>query len=94
MNKLSSAPRRYGTRISDCRFGMPHDFIEFYNAKTYKIEKCKLCGIRKRWNKGYKGRINNTEYLFAHVRQFAQPNGSTKRVHAKLYSPEKLIIYL
>jgi hypothetical protein len=88
---MKSAPVKYGTRFG-CRFGQPHDFVTLAEKLTYKIEKCRICGQRKRWNMGYKGRINNVEYLKAHVRNYAQPNGSTKRVYMKLYQPEKCII--
>lgn len=84
---------RYSLRL-DCRWGSPHDFISVYENKTAKIERCRLCGVRKRWNKGYKGRIANNEYLAAHVRNFAQPGGRTKRIYLKLYEPKKCIISL
>ena len=86
-------PVRYGTRFG-CKFGQPHDFARLGETKDAIVEKCKLCGIKKRWRKGYKGRINNPEYLKAHVRQFAQEFGSTKRVFAKLYKQEKCVIHI
>lgn len=84
---------RYGTRFG-CRWGMPHDFVQLKDAPTFKVERCRLCGLRKRWNKGYKGRIENQEYLQAHVRQYAQKFGSTKRVFMKLYRKENCTIIL
>lgn len=88
---MKSAPVKYGTRFG-CRWGMPHDFITVKDTKTFKIERCKLCGIRKKYNKGYHMRINNVEYLKDHVRNYAQESGSTKRVFAKLYKPSKCVI--
>lgn len=57
-------------------------------------ERCRLCGRFFRWNKGYKKRVENQAYLEAHVRQYAQKFGSTKRVFNKLYHPEKTIIHI
>ena len=91
---MKSAPVRYGTRIKGCRFGQPHDFEKLNETPQQTVERCQICGITKRWNKGYKGRIENAEYLKAHVRQFAQGFGSTKRVFMKLYHPNKTIINL
>lgn len=84
---------RYGTRFG-CRWGLPHDFVLVKETRAYKVERCRSCSIRKRWNKGYKERIDNVEYLKCHVRQFAQRFGSTKRVHAKLYDKNKLTIVI
>lgn len=84
---------RYGTRFG-CKFGQPHDFERLADTPYATVEKCKLCQIKKRWKKGLKGKINNTEYLIAHVRNYAQEFGSTKRVFAKLYKPEKCIIHI
>ena len=71
---------------------MPHDPVTLFENKKCKIEKCKLCGKRIRFNKGFKGRVDNIEYLQFHVRKFAQPNGSTKRVYLKMHDPESLVI--
>jgi hypothetical protein len=84
---------RYGLRFG-CRFGQPHDIKEIKDTLQVKWERCRICGKTFHWNKGYKGRINNVEYLKVHLRQFAQPTGPTKRAHIKLYQPEKAIIYL
>lgn len=83
----------YGTRFG-CRFGQPHDFVQLKDTPHATFERCRLCRVYKRWNKGYKGRINNTEYLKDHVRQYAQKFGATKRVYNKLYKKEKCIITL
>lgn len=90
---MKSSAIRYGVRFG-CRWGAPHDFQVIKDAKKYKVEKCKLCGVVKRWNKGYQGRIDNNQYLKDHVRQYAQKSGSTKRVYAKMYQKEKTIIYI
>lgn len=88
---MRSAPVKYGTRFG-CRWGQPHDFRPMKDTKTFKVEKCLICGLRKKYNKGYHMRIDNTQYLKDHVRNFAQPTGTTKRVYAKVYEPQKLII--
>jgi len=82
---------RYGTRYG-CRFGQPHDFERIADTQYATIEKCKICQVRKRWKKGVKGRVHNAEYLKAHVRQFAQETGPTKRVFKKLYKKDECII--
>jgi hypothetical protein len=91
MNRSKFLPVKYGTRFG-CRFGVPHDMIQISDTPTVRVEKCRICQKRFRWPKGYKGRVHNAEYLQAHVRQFAQPHGTTRRVYAKLYTPEKCII--
>jgi len=83
----------YGTRFG-CRFGQPHDLQRIGENPQQIWEKCQICGQTFHWNKGYKGRIDNTEYLKAHVRQFAQDFGATKRVYMKLYKPEKTTILI
>lgn len=86
-------PVRYGTRFG-CRFGLPHDYVQVKDAPTVKIEVCRLCGDRKRWPKDKNGRTDSPAYLVAHVRQYAQPDGSTRRVFNKLYNKEKTTIRL
>lgn len=80
---------RYG-----CRHGLPHDFITLHENPQRKVEKCQLCGLRKKWNKGYKGRIDNIEYLKLHIRNFCQKFGATKRCYYKIYDNKKLTIYI
>lgn len=82
---------RYGLRLG-CRFGQPHDMKELKDTPAYKVERCGICGIRKRWNKGYKQRIKNAEYLKFHLRNYAQRGGATRGVYMKLYQPEKTVI--
>ena len=84
---------RYGIRLG-CRFGQPHDFETIQETSKFKVERCNICGQRKKWNKGYKGRIDNKNYLKDHVRTFAQKTGPTKRVFLKLHEPEKTVIKL
>ncbi len=88
---MRTAPVKYHMRFG-CRWGLPHDFHQVVDTKAYKIERCSICKMRKKWNKGYRLRIDNNGYVKAHVRNYAQPNGSTKRVYAKIYQPERLII--
>ena len=84
---------RYGYRLG-CRFGQPHDLKIIHENPQVKWEVCQICGNRFKWNKGYKGRVNNVEYLKAHVRNFSQRFGATKRVYMKVYKPEltKIVI--
>ena len=53
-----------------------------------------ICGKTFRWNKGYRGRIANIEYLKAHLRNFAQKFGATARIYNKIYKPEKTTIVI
>lgn len=82
---------RYGTRFG-CRFSQPHDMVILKDSKAAMMEKCRICQKRFKWVKGYKGRLDNVEYLKAHLRAYAQPNGPTKRIFMKLYHPELCII--
>jgi hypothetical protein len=84
----------FGTRVEGCRFGQPHDMVRLGENPQEIREKCRICGKVKHWNKTYKGRVANAEYLKTHVRQFCQPHGATKRVFMKIHEPEKTIILL
>lgn len=77
-----------------CRDGMPHDLTVLQDIRSVKWEVCQICSRKFRWTKGFKGRINNVEYLKAHARNYAQPNGATNRLYMKLYKPEECIIKL
>lgn len=82
---------RFRTRLG-CRFGQPHNFKVVHENKHVKHEVCTICNVKKRYVKGYKGRVKNTEYLKDHVRNFAQKSGATKRVYMKTYKREKTVI--
>ncbi len=84
---------RYRTRFG-CRFGLPHDMKILYQDLGVKWEVCKICSKKFRWKQGYRGRINNVAYLEAHVRNYAQKFGATRRVYYKVNSPEKLKIII
>lgn len=78
-----------------CRYrDIPHDFVVLFENPQKKIERCKLCNKTKRYNKGYKQRSDNIRYLKDHLRNFAQPWGTTRRVYLKIYHPEQLTIKL
>lgn len=57
-----------------------------------KVEVCQVCNKRFRFNKGYKGRVDNNRYLEIHARIFAQPFGKTKGLFNKLYRKENCTI--
>jgi len=84
---------RYGIRLG-CRGGQPHDLIILNENKTVKVEVCQICNKKFRWQKGLRGRIDNQEYLKAHIRNFAQRGGATKRVYMKIYKPDKCKIVI
>lgn len=78
-----------------CRYrGIPHDMRIVHENPHAKYEVCQICNRKFRWVKGYKGRVNNVEYLKAHVRNYAQKFGATKRIYYKLYRSDKTIIVL
>ncbi len=76
----------------DCRFGMPHDVYPVGETSTLKVERCIRCQKMFRWQKGYKGRVANNEYLKVHVRNYAQPGGATNYLFNRLYNPHKCVI--
>ena len=80
---------RYG-----CKYGLPHDLKTTHENPQQKWEVCVICNKKFRWNKGYKGRIQNDEYLKEHIRNFAQRFGATKRIYHKLYKRELCTIIL
>jgi len=77
----------------NCRYrGIPHDIKIIHENPQIKWEICQICGKKFRWNKGYKGRVDNKEYLKVHIRNFCQKFGATKRIYYKIYKPEETII--
>lgn len=83
---------RYGYDLG-CRFkGVPHEMTLIHENPQIKVERCQLCNQSFRWRKGYKQRIDNKEYVKAHLRSFAQKFGATKRVYKRLYSRDETII--
>lgn len=69
--------------------GIPHDLLIVHDSRRVKVEACTICNRKYRWYKGPRGRVQNTEYLKAHVRNFAQRFGATKRIYKKIYQPEE-----
>ncbi len=85
---------RYGYDLG-CRYkGIPHDLHIIHQNDYVKWERCIICQKKFRFNKGYKGRIDNNFYLKTHVRNFAQKGGATKRIYNRIYNPEKTIIVI
>lgn len=77
-----------------CKWGLPHDMVLLKDDRRAKWERCMICNRTFRWPKGFKGRVNNPEYLKAHARQYAQPGGATNRLFVRLYQPERYKISL
>lgn len=76
-----------------CRYrGVPHDMRVIHENPQVKWETCQICNKKFRWNKGYKQRIQNQEYLKAHVRNYAQKWGATKAVYNRIYRPDSCVI--
>ena len=77
-----------------CKYNLPHDLKIIHENPTIKIEVCLICNRKYKWSKGYRGRVNNIEYLKAHARNFAQQFGKTKRLFYQIYEPQKLNIVI
>ena len=84
---------QYGRDLG-CMYGAPHNMRYLANTKTAKWEKCVLCGRTFRWTKGARGRVDNAEYLKAHLRQFAQRSGATRRIFHQLYRRDQMAIVI
>lgn len=84
---------KYGRDLG-CKYGQPHDLRIVFENKRIKCEVCSICNKKFRWPKKFKGRVDNVEYLKAHVRNFAQRFGSTKRIYYKVYKKEKTKIII
>ena len=63
-----------------------------YENPRIKCEVCTICNKKFRWNKGYRGRVQNVEYLKAHARNYAQRFGATKRLYNQIYNPQNCTI--
>ena len=61
-----------------------HDFKVISMTPEEQVEVCKLCGFKKRYRK-IQERINNTEYLKDHARDFCQPGGRTDKLFQRFY---------
>lgn len=75
---------RYGLR-GECRGGSYHDLGIVHETPRYKWEICHRCNRKFKWNKTARGRVENVAYLKAHIRNFAQEGGPTKRPFMKIY---------
>lgn len=75
-----------------CKYGQPHDLKRLGETVRDIWEVCQICTKKFRWAKRFKGRIENAQYLKAHIRNFAQPSGPTKSVYDRVYNPKTIII--
>lgn len=83
----------HNLRDFGCKYRLiPHDLTILHESGVRKVEKCKLCGKVLRWNKMYKSRVNNQEYVKAHIRNLAQEFGRTHGVYNRVYKPSKAVI--
>ncbi len=72
MSKCLKDPNRY------------HDPIRFREESDAIIEGCKICNKKLIYYKR-DGKINEAEYYNDHIRDFAQPYGSTKKIFERIY---------
>lgn len=76
-----------------CKGGLPHSYETYIAAdgtvcdfRNELQEVCIICGDRTKWRKNKRtGRVDNAEYVNAHIREFAQPYGRTGHVYEMLY---------
>lgn len=61
-----------------------HDPIRFREETDAVIEGCKLCNKKLIYYKR-DGKINEAEYYYDHIRDFAQPYGSTAKIFDRIY---------
>ena len=61
-----------------------HDCIQFHDYPDAVVEGCQLCNKKLIYYKR-DGKINETEYRNDHIRDFAQPYGSTAKIFYRIY---------
>ena len=62
-----------------------HDYERIGENEEAIVEVCKECKNKLITKKDKQGRIDNEKYLKEHVRDFAQPEGNTKKIFNKYY---------
>lgn len=67
-------------------------FKDVFEDTGGKVERCIFCGRRVFYRKRG-GSIDNLAYLKAHVRDFCQPAGPTKKVYEEIYGKASLKSY-
>ncbi|MBI3260506.1 MAG: hypothetical protein HYZ54_13685 [Ignavibacteriae bacterium] len=73
-----------------CKSHWPHDYHPVFEDEKVKVEVCHLCGNHVYFNKGKLGRVDNTAYYNAHIRNFIQPiTQEHKELYHKLYKREE-----
>jgi hypothetical protein len=53
-----------------------------------QVEVCTKCGRKVIYNKDETGRMDNTQYLKDHIRDFCQPFGATREEYIHIYGHE------
>ena len=61
-----------------------HDPIRFHEYPDAIVEGCQLCNKKLIYYRR-EGRINEAEYYYDHIRDFAQPYGSTAKIFDRIY---------
>lgn len=67
-----------------CRWKVLHSDGE------YQLEYCLYCKKTAHY-KTVNGRIDNTRYLRAHIRDFCQPFGSTSQIYRQIYGAKAIM---
>lgn len=61
-----------------------HNPIQFHDYPDAVVEGCKICNKKLIYYKR-NGKINDAEYYSDHIRDFAQPHGSTAKIFERVY---------
>lgn len=66
-----------------------HDYQRVSENKDGLVEVCKECGKRLITKKDSMGRMDNRAYAKEHIRDIAQPIGSTAKIFERFYGKPK-----
>jgi hypothetical protein len=72
----------------DCKDNQPHSYQLLFDGLDIQVEQCDICNKKIRFNKDKRGRVDNKQYLEAHIRELCQPHGRTAKIYYRIYHPE------
>lgn len=61
-----------------------HKFLVLLSNSEAQVERCELCGHKEIYRK-LEGTVDNKKYLKDHIRDTAQPFGSTAKIFEEIY---------
>lgn len=68
-----------------CTKEILHDWALIGEDTKVISEECRFCLKKSHYNKGERGRINNTKYFNHHYRDYLQPIGSQRELYVRIY---------